>query len=107
MTVTIGGVEYTPEELIELIAESDNDQSDDVGDSVLRTFSEVDGAVHTIDGMVHALEHRVTHLENRLPITHAGFGVSMTPGTTANTYRVQMLDYTGTPVVVQFEIPNM
>ena len=106
MAIIIGGQEYTAEQLIELIAESDNDQSDDPGVYVPRTVEQLDATLHSIDGYVHALEHRVTQLEARLPISHAGYGVSKSVGSTATTYRVHMLDYTGSPVVVQFEVPN-
>jgi len=103
-TVNINGQEFTSEEIIDLIAET-HDYADEPGDTtVIRSLEEIDGAVHSIDGFVHALEHRVSHLENRLPITHAGYGVTMEQGDGFKTYRVQMLDMTGQPVVVQFEI---
>ncbi len=104
-TVNINGQEYTAQDIIDLIAET-HDYADVPGSSttVVRTLEEIDGAVHSIDGFVHALEHRVSQLENRLPITHAGYGVSMEQGDGFKIYRVQMLDMTGQPVVVQFEI---
>lgn len=106
-TVNINGQEFTSEEIIDLIAETHDYADvpdDDENTTVIRSLSEIDGAVHSIDGFVHALEHRVSHLENRLPITHAGYGVTMEQGDGFKTYRVQMLDMTGQPVVVQFEI---
>ena len=55
---------------------------------------------------MQAVLHRLTALEDRLPVSHAGFGVTTTTANGVDTHRVQMLDHHGKTVIVTFEIPT-
>ena len=96
MTIQIGGHTFTHEEVIAAIQDSENQT---VIASPYQSLEEV-------GGVLQAVLHRLSALEDRLPITHNGFGVTTTTANGVNTHKVQMLDESGKPVLVTFEIPT-
>ena len=96
MTIQIGGHEFTSAEVIAAIQASDNQT---VTASPYQSLEEV-------GGVLQAVLHRLSALEDRLPITQNGFGVTTTTASGVSTHRVQMLDQSGRPVIVTFEVPE-
>ena len=96
MTIQIGGHQFTEEQVIAAIQASDNQT---VVASPYQSLEE-------LGGVMQAVLHRLTALEDRLPITHNGFGVLSTAGTSQTTHKVQMLNEAGKTVIVTFEVPH-
>ena len=96
MTIQIGGRQFTEEQVIAAIQASDNQT---VVASPYQSLEE-------LGGVMQAVLHRLTALEDRLPITHNGFGVLSTAGTSQTTHKVQMLNEEGKTVIVTFEVPH-
>ena len=96
MTIQIGGHNFSESDVIAAIQASDNQTV------VASPYQSLD----ELGGVMQAVLHRLTALEDRLPITHSGFGVLSTAGTTNTTHKVQMLNEDGKTVVVTFEVPH-
>ena len=96
MTIQIGGHSFSESDVIAAIQASDNQTV------VASPYQSLD----ELGGVMQAVLHRLTALEDRLPITHSGFGVLSTTGTTNTTHKVQMLNEQGKTVVVTFEVPH-
>ena len=94
MTIQIGGHSFTEEQVIAAIQASDNQTV------VASPYQNLD----ELGGIMQAVLHRLTALEDRLPVTHAGFGVTTTTANGVDTHRVQMLDHHGKTVIVTFEV---
>ena len=97
MTIEIGGQQFNEAQVIAAIAESN-----DPAPTPFAAYSHTE----EVSGVLQAVLHRLAALEDRLPVTHAGFGVTSTTANNVTTHRVQMLDRTGQPVVVTFEQPS-
>ena len=98
MAITLGGVEYTDDEVIAAIAAS-NDPPEQEDITPAQNLGEV-------NGIMTAIQMRLAVLEDRFPQTRAGFGVITTPTDTGKTYRVQTLDPNGRTIHITFEIPD-
>lgn len=96
MTIQIGGHTFSDAEVIAAIQASDNEV----------TVASPYQSLEEVGGVLQAVLHRLSALEDRLPITHNGFGVTTTTTNGVNTHKVQMLDQSGKPVLVTFEIPT-
>ena len=97
MTINLGGQQFTESQVIAAIAASnDADHSHTVS-----AYSSLD----EVSGVLQAVLHRLAALEDRLPVTHAGFGVTKTTENNVDTFRVQALDHHGDAVFFTFEYP--
>ena len=102
MAITLGGVEYSDDEVIAAIAASNDpppEEEVEIDNPPADNLTEV-------NGILTAIILRLAHLEDRFPQTRAGFGVIKTPTATGNHYRVQTLDPLGRTVHITYEIPN-
>ena len=97
MTIEIGGQQFTEAQVIAAIA-----ASNDPAPTTFAAYSNIE----EVSGVLQAVLHRLAALEDRLPVTHAGFGVTSTTANNVTTHRVQMLDRTGQTVIVTFEQPS-
>ena len=97
MTINIGGQQFTENEVIAAIA-----ASNDPATTSISAYSSID----EVSGVLQAVLHRLSALEDRLPITHAGFGVTTTTANNVTTHRVQMIDPKGQTMFVTFETPT-
>lgn len=98
MTINIGGQQFTESQVIAAIAASNDAEHS----HTVSAYSSMD----EISGVVQSVLHRLAALEDRLPITHAGFGVTATTANNVTTYRVQALDHHGKTVVFTFDYPT-
>ena len=94
MSITLGGQTFTNQQIIDAIAASDN-----IGTTIQTTRS-----LEEMNGVLEAALHRIAALEDRLPITHAGFGVTKTVNGSIASYRVQVLDHNGQTMYITFEL---
>ena len=98
MTINIGGQQFTESQVIAAIAASNDAEHS----HTVSAYSSMD----EISGVVQSVLHRLAALEARLPITHAGFGVTATTTNNVTTYRVQALDHHGETVIFTFDYPT-
>ena len=98
MTIQLGGQTYTQAEVIAAIAASDNGEHT----HVVSAYSSLD----EVSGVLQSVLHRLAALEDRLPVTHAGFGVTKVTANSVDTYRVQATDHHGDTVFFTFEYPE-
>ena len=97
MTINLGGQQFTESQVIAAIAASnDADHTHTVS-----AYSSLD----EVSGVLQAVLHRLAALEDRLPIAHAGYGVTTTTTDGVTTYRVQAINHHGHPVIFTFEYP--
>ena len=98
MTIQLGGHTYTQAEVIAAIAASDNAEHT----HTVSAYSSLD----EVSGVLQAVLHRLAALEDRLPIAHAGYGVTATTLDGVTNYRVQAIDHHGKPVIFTFQYPE-
>ncbi len=70
------------------------------------TNSELEADLNLVHHILEGVQHRLTQLEARLPISHAGYGVTTEVGETETIYRVHIIDRFGKPAQVTFTVQN-
>lgn len=70
------------------------------------TNAELEADLNLVHHILDGVQHRLNQLEARLPISHAGYGVTKEVGETETIYHVHMLDRYGRPARVTFTIQN-
>ncbi len=68
--------------------------------------TELEADLLLVQHILEGVQHRLTQLEARLPISHAGFGVTSTVGETETTYNVHVIDRFGKPATITFQVQN-
>lgn len=68
--------------------------------------AELEADLELVKHLMEGVQHRLTQLEARLPISHAGFGVTTTPGPTETEFIVHLIDRFGIPANVVFTVSN-
>jgi len=70
------------------------------------TNAELEADLNLVHHILEGVQHRLTQLEARLPISHAGYGVSKEVGETETTYHVHLIDRFGKPAQITFTVQN-
>ena len=70
------------------------------------TNAELEADLNLVHHILEGVQHRLTQLEARLPISHAGYGVTKEVGETETVFHVHLLDRHGVPAVVTFTVQN-
>ena len=70
------------------------------------TNAELEADLSLVQHILEGVQHRLTQLEARLPISHAGYGVTTEAGENETIYHVHMLDRYGREAVVTFTLQN-
>ena len=96
--ITLGGHEFTAEQVIAAIAAS-NDQNPSCGHISTLTIEE-------LTGVVQGILYRLDSIDDRLPKQRGGFAVATVVKETATEYKVQTIDQNGRDIFITFEIPN-
>ena len=120
MTIEIGGNSFSQAEVIAAIQQSNDAAHQEALASLQATIEDREATVAQLteqvatlegayDGDPHLLQAiltRLNALEQSLPLTRAGFGVTTTTQGNVTTYRVQVTDQNGQPMIVVFELPS-